>query len=56
MREYLSKMCMEIVKEVFAVIIEKSVLNNGRLDRLEVKAITKAYASFNVVMGQGSSI
>ena len=49
MREYLSKMCMEIVLAMFEVIISKSV-RSRKVDRVEVKAITLCFAAFNEIM------
>ena len=49
MREYLSKMCMEIVLAVFEVMINKSV-RSRQVDRVEVKAITLCFATFNEIM------
>ena len=49
MREYLSKMCMEIVLAVFEVMINKSVMSR-KVDRVEVKAITLCFAAFNEIM------
>lgn len=49
MREYLSKMCMDIALAMFEVMIEKSV-RSRRVDRLEVKAMTLCFAAFNEIM------
>lgn len=49
MREYLSKMCMEIVLAIFEVMINRSV-RSRKVDRVEVKAMTLCFAAFNEIM------
>jgi len=55
MKDYLLKMSMDIVREIFRVIIAKQLSKNTpKMHRLDVKAVRMSYAALNVILANDS--
>jgi len=51
MKEFLAKICLDVNKDLFSVIINKTIVEGRfKIDRIEIKTLTYCFRSFNEVL------